>query len=133
MEGTIPAEYGTLQIGIYKDPPPEQLSAYQLDSVEPYSFPFYEWGEMVGMVVEIPSWGAYQECPSGDLFTEDGCVPYSMWHADTWGDGKIRLTADVSRWLGTGGLHTALVFLDGADGSHAAASSITLEYVERRS
>lgn len=130
MEGTLPGDYGTPQISIYRDPPPKQVSARELDSAEPYSLPFYGMGEMAGMVVKNPSGGAYVECPNGDLSLEDGCVPYAFWHADTWGDGRIRLAADVSKWLGTGGLHTALVFLDGPDGSYLVSSSVTLEYAE---
>lgn len=130
MEGTAPWG-GVPHISIYRDPEPEPLSARELDTVKPYSLPFYEMGEMVGMVVKVPSGGTYQQCPNGDLLTQDGCYPYSFWHADTWGDGRIRLTVDVSKWVGTGGLHSALVFLPGADGVHVPSSVIALEYLEQ--
>ncbi len=130
MDGTAPWG-GTPLISIYRDPEPEPLSARQLGTVKPYSLPFYEMGEMVGMVVKVPSGGTYQQCPNGDLLTEGGCYPYSFWHADTWGDGRIRITADVSRWVGTGGLHSALVFLPGADGVHVPSLVVTLEYLEQ--
>ena len=130
MDGT--ARWGgTPLISIYRDPEPEPLSARQLGTVEPYSLPFYKMGEMVGMVVKVPSGGAYRQCPNGDLLTQDGCYPYSFWRADTRSDGRIRITADVSKWAGTGGLHTALVFLPGADGVHVPSSVVTLEYLER--
>ena len=130
MEGTAPWG-GMPLISIYRDPEPEPLSARELDTVKPYSLPFYEMGEMVGMAVKVPPGGAYQQCPNGDLLTRDGCVPYSFWHADTRGDGKMRITVDVSEWVGTGGLHSALVFLPGADGVHVPSSLVTLEYLEQ--
>lgn len=120
-------------IGIYEDPDPRPLSARELNGSEPYSLGYYEWGEFVGIIQER-LWGDwyYEECYDGSAALEGGlCIPYTTWAADTWGDGRIRVYADASLWLGRDGLHTVVAWVDGPDGPFPS-SSITLEYLDGR-
>lgn len=127
MDGVVTGGH-LYSVGIFEDPAPAPLSARELNGAEPYSLGYYEWGQFAGVIVErlYGDW-YYEEC-SGGIVLGDDCVAYTTWAADTWGDGRIRLSADVSWWLERGGLHTVVAWIDGPDGAFPA-SAVTLEYL----
>ncbi len=137
LDAQIPPEYFISNIAIYEDPKPKQLAATTLNNQPPYNIPYYDQGELVGLLVPIlPPNKFYQECSPGMIKTTDEkgnlfCVMYETYKDFSQNPERINIEADVSQWLKRDGLHTIYLVLENANtGEKVTAISITLEYLE---
>ena len=121
---------------IFEDPAERKISGSALNSQPPYNWGYYEFGDVVGAVVEDTGPNSfYEECRSGSIIltNDDGsedCVAYVEYleYAETLGGFYAKV--DVSKWLDRDGLHTLGVFVKNTGtNSGVLAATITLEYL----
>ena len=121
---------------IFEDPASRKISASVLNDQPPYSWGYYEFGDVVGAVVEDPGSNRfYEECRIGaiTLTNDDGsedCVAYVEYleYAET--SGRFYAKVDMSKWLDRDGLHTLGIFVKNTGTNTVVlAATITLEYL----
>jgi len=136
LSGTILPGYVMDSIDVFSDPSPKTLTENDLDNSPPYNAGYYDQGTDVGMIVPRPMGNSYYpECSPGKITASfsDGksdCLDYSTYVNNSPSPNGINAIIDVSKWLGTGGLHTIYVNLKDSSGNLAPATSWTLEYLK---
>jgi uncharacterized protein YkwD len=136
LSGTISAGYSIGSMDVFYDPMPKSLTESDLDNSSPYNAGYYDQGTDVGMVVPKPVGNSYYpECSPGKITvtSTDGstqCLDYSMYQNNSASPNAINTVVDVSKWLGTNGLHTIYVNLKDSSGNLVQATSLTLEYLK---
>lgn len=136
LSGTILPGYTMDSIDVFSDPSPKPLTENDLDNLPPYNAGHYDQGTDVGMVVPRPTGNSYySECSPGKITAtfSDGkteCLDYSMYENNSANPNAINTVIDVSKWLGTGGLHTIYVNMKDSSGNLTPATSLTLEYLK---
>ncbi len=132
----IPGYKHDVSAYIFEDPAQRKISASALNNQPPYNWGYYEFGDVVGAVVEDPGPNSfYEECRTGSitLTNDDGsedCVAYVEYleYAET--SGRFYAKADVSKWLDGDGLHTLGIFVKNTvTNAGVLATTITLEYL----
>ena len=133
--GTVPTGYSISQISIFSDSAPKILTSTELNTVSPYNLGYYDQGTLVGDIVPMPKENSrYVECTPGkiSLDTERGkdCVDYITFVNNSSTPNGIDIYVDVSKWSGTGSLHTFYLSLKDQDNNEVEATSLTLEYLK---
>ena len=137
LEGSLmPGYKHDVPAYIFEDPAPRKISASALNNQPPYNWGYYEFGDVVGAVVEDPGPNSfYEECRIGSIIltNDDGsedCVAYVEYleYAET--SGRFYAKADVSKWLDRDGLHTLGIFVKNTGtNTGVLVATITLEYL----
>jgi len=136
LAGTIKPGYSMSDIDVYSDPAPKSLTENDLNNSPPYNAGYYDQGTDVGMIVPVLTDNSYYpNCASGKITVSslDGsteCLSYSVFHYNSANPSVINTTIDVSKWLGTDGLHTIYLNLKDSSGNLVQATSLTLEYLK---
>ena len=121
---------------IFEDPTSMRISASALNNQAPYNWGYYEFGDVVGAVVEDPGPNSYyDECGSGvmEIAGTDGrkdCVDYVKYLEYAGMPDRFYAKADVSKWLDMEGLHTFGIYVKNTESlKDVLATVITLEYL----
>ena len=136
LSGTILPGYTMYSIDVFSDPSTKALTENDLDNSPPYNAGYYDQGTDVGMIVPRPVGNSYYpECSPGKITASysDGkseCLDYTMYVNNSPSPNSINTVIDVSKWLGTGGLHTIYLNLKDSSGNMTPATSWTLEYLK---
>jgi len=135
LVGNLPSGYSFYNIAVYSDPNPKTLTGQSLNNESPYNAGYYDQGNLVGMIVERPPPNSYyEECSAGKIMvttdTNKQCVDYVTFENKSGYSDRLDISVDVSKWLGTDGLHTIYVTLNYGIGEPVQATSLTLEYLK---
>jgi uncharacterized protein YkwD len=131
--GNLPKEYEINSITIFEDPKTKFVSADELKTKNPFIEKSYDQGKLVGILVEKPTaLTFYQECASGKINLssrgENQCMRYETYELQS-NDDKVKITANVSSWLGDDKIKTIYVNLSNDHKDIISASSVTLNFL----
>jgi len=129
----LPKGYEINSITIFEDQKTEFVSADELKTRNPFIEKSYDQGKLIGILVgKPPALTFYQECASGKITLssrgENQCMRYETYELQS-NDDNVKITANVSNWLGDDTIKTIYVNLSNDDKDIIPASSVTLNFL----
>jgi len=133
IAGNLPKGYEINSITIFEDQKTEFVSADELKTRNPFIEKSYDQGKLIGILVgKPPALTFYQECASGKITLssrgENQCMRYETYELQS-NDDNVKITANVSNWLGDDTIKTIYVNLSNDDKDIIPASSVTLNFL----
>lgn len=136
IDAILPLGYSFDSISVFSDPNPTILTGNDLMTRTPYDLHYYDQGKLVGEVVpDLGSNMHYQECYSGKIAVsttngENLCLDYITVTSITNSQSHVAFTADMTRFMTIGELHTIYFMIKDQNGNKVSATSLTLEYLK---